>query len=427
MNMPRLTSIIGRNIWLQGAWISSAAFLSYFCMYMYRKPYTAAVFDGEVLWGVDYKILLIISQVLGYAVSKFIGVKVISELKSKGRVKLFLGAILVSWLGLLGFAFLPRSMGPFMLFINGLPLGLIWGIVFSYCEGRKLTEVITVFLASNFILTSGIAKSIGRYLIGLGVTEYQMPMLVGLLILPLLVLSLWMLEKVPPPSEEEVKHKTERLPMDKASRWSFLRSYAVAISCFVVLYLILTIIRDVRDNFAVEIWTTLGYGGNPSIYTSMELPVTVFVLFSLGLLYRIKDNMKALIYNVLISLLGLALLLGSTWMFQAGLLSSVSWMIISGAGLFLPYILLNGIIFDRFIAAFHIVGNVGFIMYIADATGYLGSIFIMLNKNFMNVDLNWLDFYIRLCYIGGLVGLVVVSILLFHFYKSSSLKKATPA
>jgi hypothetical protein len=51
----------------------SAAFITYCSMYAFRKPFTAGLYEGLSLWGVDYKIVLITTQVLGYMLSKFIG------------------------------------------------------------------------------------------------------------------------------------------------------------------------------------------------------------------------------------------------------------------------------------------------------------------------------------------------------------------
>ncbi len=397
-----------------GLWAGIAAFCAYFCMYLFRKPYTAGTYADWTLWGIDYKIVLVIAQVLGYALSKFIGIKIISELNLKRRIPLFLGFIGIAWLALVGFAFSPPSWGPFWLFINGLPLGMIWGILFTYCEGRKLTEMITVFIAANFIITSGVAKTIGRWLLELGYSEQVMPMLVGLLVMPLLFLSLWMLSQIPPPSPEETQSKSVRPAMDNRAKRLFLKQYGLPVTLFVLLYLVLTIIRDIRDNFAVEIWTGLGYGESPEIFSTTELPVTFIVLIGLGFLYRIKNNQKALRANIIICLAGILLLLCTTGLFTWGSLSPVLWMIFSGIGLFLPYILFNGIIFDRFIAAYKINGNVGFIMYIADAFGYLGSIVIMLYKNFGNTNLAWLDFYLSLCLFGGLLALVLVIFILLQ-------------
>src|SRR5437667_11275003 len=58
-----------------------AAFSTYFCMYAFRKPFAAAKFDGEFFLGttVALNTALVISQIIGYAVSKYIGITVRSE------------------------------------------------------------------------------------------------------------------------------------------------------------------------------------------------------------------------------------------------------------------------------------------------------------------------------------------------------------
>ena len=77
-----------------------AALLSYSLVYALRKPFTAATFDGMELFGMDYKIATSIIQIFGYMVSKFIGIKLISELKREGRLKFILVSILVAELSL---------------------------------------------------------------------------------------------------------------------------------------------------------------------------------------------------------------------------------------------------------------------------------------------------------------------------------------
>lgn len=55
--------------------ITPAAFSTYLCTYAFRKPFTAATYDDLALGGVDYKTLLVIAQVAGYALSKFVGIR----------------------------------------------------------------------------------------------------------------------------------------------------------------------------------------------------------------------------------------------------------------------------------------------------------------------------------------------------------------
>ena len=86
---------------------SFAAFITYLSMYAFRKPFTAATFDQLSLWGIDYKILLILSQLFGYTLSKYIGIKIIAELKPEQRTKTLVYLILLAWISLFQIAIIP--------------------------------------------------------------------------------------------------------------------------------------------------------------------------------------------------------------------------------------------------------------------------------------------------------------------------------
>jgi len=98
------------------------AFCTYMCMYAFRKPFTAATFaDGPIILGLDYKSVLVIVQVIGYMLSKFIGIKVVSEMDSKRRALTILTLISIAWVALLGFALTPSPWNAAFLFLN-LPI-----------------------------------------------------------------------------------------------------------------------------------------------------------------------------------------------------------------------------------------------------------------------------------------------------------------
>src|SRR5438128_12307613 len=82
---------------LFAAYAVAAAFSTYFCMYAFRKPFAAAKFEGEFFFGteVQLKTALVISQIIGYALSKFIGIKVCSEASGAKRARLLLW--LIAW------------------------------------------------------------------------------------------------------------------------------------------------------------------------------------------------------------------------------------------------------------------------------------------------------------------------------------------
>ena len=102
------------------------AFATYFCMYAFRKPFAAARFEGLSFFGteVELKTALVISQIVGYALSKFIGIKVCSEASGSRRAWLLVWLILWAETALLAFAIVPASWRIVPIFLNGLPLGI---------------------------------------------------------------------------------------------------------------------------------------------------------------------------------------------------------------------------------------------------------------------------------------------------------------
>ena len=212
-----------------------AAFSTYFCMYGFRKAFAAASFEGAeiAMFGLvlDLKLALVIGQVLGYAASKFIGIKVNSEM-TRGRrgLALFL-CVLASQFSLVAFALVPPEFKVLAIFCSALPLGMVWGLVFSFLEGRSLTDLLGAGLCCSFILASGFAKSVGAWVMQAGVSEEWMPAVAGLFYLPPYCLAVWLLRRLPHPTEVDVARRVDRQPMGKVERRAFLKRYGFGIAC----------------------------------------------------------------------------------------------------------------------------------------------------------------------------------------------------
>jgi MFS family permease len=371
------------------------AFLTYSSMYAFRKPFAAATFEGEVFWGMDIKVWLILAQTLGYMASKFYGIKMISELTKERRAVLILGLITVAWLALLGFAVLPAPLNIVCFVVNGFPLGLIWGLVFHYLEGRRFTEMMGSILAVSFVFSSGFVKTVGKFLLdNLQVDPYWMPFWTGALFMPLLAFAVLMLNQTPDPSGDDIALKTARLPMSKQERRAFFRHFRPGIILLILVYMMLTALRDIRDNFAVEIWEGLHIPVHPELLTQTEIPITLVLLLMMSLLVLVKNNRKALFLYHGIIIGGLVLCVATTVMVQASLLDPFWWVVATGTGIYMAYIPFNCLLFDRLLAAFKYAGTVGYLMYLIDSFGYLGSAGVMVFKQFGNIqDLSWLNFY----------------------------------
>jgi MFS family permease len=397
---------------------SFCAFALYTCVYAFRKTFAVATFSGHTFAGFDYKVWLVTFQVMGYALAKFIGIKVISELKAHSRgfgILLMVAIAGVSWLL---FALVPAPYNIVFLFTNGLPLGMVWGMVFGYLEGRRMTEVLGASLAVSFIFSAGLCRSAGAYIMSVwGTSEYWMPFVACcLFLLPLLIFQ-FLLDKLPPPSDKDEQLRTKRLPMNADERRAFTHSFLPGIVLFTLCYVLLTAFRDFRDNFSAEIWKSLNMGNDPSIYTKTEIPVSLIVLICIGSLMLIKNNKLALMVNHIIIAFGMILIGIANLLFEAQLINPVLWMTLVGIGLYLGYIPFNSIFFDRLIAAFKYVSTVGFIMYVADSFGYLGSVAVLFYKNFFQKSLSWLSFFITGGYIMSIAGTLLILGSMFYFHQ----------
>ena len=388
-----------------------AGFAAYFSMYAFRKPFSVAIFGSVPGWhfALDFKIALVLAQVAGYALSKMIGVRVIAEIHAAARGRAILILIGLSWLALLLFAVLPAPWSVAAMFLNALPLGMIWGLVFGYMEGRRTSEVLGAILCASFIVSSGAGRSVGKLLMDRwDVSPFWMPAVTGALFLPLLWVSVWALSVVPAPNREDEAERVRRAPMGAAERADFLRRYGVGIALLVVSYVLITALRDFRDNFAAEIWTALGIGHAAGVFTASEVPVAVLALTLLGVIIVVRDNARALLVIHGCIVAGLVLLGLATLAHQAGLLSPLVWMILSGAGLYMAYVPFNAMLFDRLIAVSGTVGTAGFLIYIADASGYLGSAALLVWRNFGLARLDWLQVFRISAYGTSILGSLLV-------------------
>ena len=390
--------------------LAVVAFLAYTSVYAYRKPFTVATFNDLTFAGIKYQTLLIISQGLGYMLSKFFGIRFIAELKRYGRWKTSALLIGAAWLSLGVFGLVPAPWGMLCLFVNGFMLGFMWGIVFSYVEGRRATDFIGAVMAVSFIFAGGFTRSVALWVRDdWQVPEKWLAFVTGLIFVVPLIGLFYLLEKTPAPDDSDVQERTKRQPMTRKERRQFIIQFGSGVVAVTLAYLFLTIMRDVRDNFMVNIFNELGYGSKPAIFTQTETSISLVILLVMSLLVFIRSNIRALKLAHVVVIAGFLLAGISSALFITGMLNGLLWMQLAGLGLYMGYIPFNCIFFERLIASFKIAGNVGFLIYVVDAWGYLGSSAVMLSKEVFHLQLTWTQFYpvcVVLFSVTGLLGTV---------------------
>jgi hypothetical protein len=386
------------------AWSVIAAFGAYFCMYGFRKPFTAAAFKDGTLFGLDQKSVLVTAQVLGYMISKFLGIRFVSETRPEQRVQRILLLIMGSEIALLVFGIAPPPLHVLGMFLNGLCLGMVFGFVVGFLEGKANTEALTAGLCSSFILAGGVTKSIGTTLIDKGVSEHWMPAVAGLIYIPPLLGFLAMLRLVPPPSPRDIELRSHRHTMDRHERAALVRRNFGGLLFIELAFLLVTVARSLRDDFAPEIWRGLGVSVVPTTFSQSEFLVAFGVLLLSGLTVFIVDNRKAFLVSVGVSIAGGLLMIFALVGLRMAWINAFWFMVIVGTGLYLPYMAVHTTIFERLLAMTREKGNLGFLMTLADFVGYLGYVVLLLGKGFLPDKGGFLPFFTTACWIIAVVS-----------------------
>ena len=414
---------------LLNAWAVTAAFGTYFCMYMYRKPFTAASYSSDGWENWDQKAVLVASQVVGYMLSKIIGIRIVSEVSRAGRAALLMGLILASHLALLLFAIVPSPWHVLCIFLNGLPLGIVFGLVLGFLEGRRMTEALTAGLCASFILAGGVSKTVGQRVLqytqtqwnwSLGESERWMPFLAGMIFLVPIAIFIWMLQQIPPPDALDEAARSKREPMRREDRLRVIKTYSAGLGSIALIYLLVTIMRSLRDDFAPEILRGLGATVKPDAYASIDFWVALIVMLVNGTSVLIKDNRKALMVALGVCGAGFLLTLIAIGGRSVVQVEPQLMMILIGAGLYLPYVAVHTTIFERLIAWTRDRANLGFLMYLADALGYCGYVILMLVKNFLPkgqgdqaIAMTQLFFWV--CVVGSVLSLGLIGFARYSF------------
>lgn len=429
-----------------------AAFSTYFAMYAFRKPFAAAKFEGLQFMGtgIGLKTALVIGQILGYALSKWVGIKLCSEITPARRARMLVGLVLAAEFSLLLFAVLPNPLKVGALFLNGLPLGMVWGLVVWYLEGRRTAEILMAGLSCSFIVASGVTKDFGRALMSGGVaetwaalpllgpaiahaigrvSEFWMPFVTGLHFLPVFLAGVWLLTQLPQPTALDVATRAPRTPMTGAQRTAFVRRFALGLFLLCTAYFFLTAYRDFRDNYQVEIFDELGYGAAryKAIISKAETLVTAGVIVAMAFLNLVHRNRRALLAAFGLMIGGFLALGVATLLFRSGAIDGFWWMTLTGLGAYLAYVPFNSMLFERLMAATRASGTAVFAIYVADSVGYTGSVGIQLFKDLARGTSSRLAFFEGFTWLLCFLGAACLALAAVYFLRRSSDAPEIPA
>jgi len=258
----------------------------------------------------------------------------------------------------------------------------------------------------------------------LGTSEFWMPFIVGGFFFPFFLFFVWMLSVIPAPNNKDKLLRAERIPMDKEARKIVMAVYGFGVAGIVIIYAFLTVMRDFRDNFSIEIWDEIQPGYSETVFATTEIISSIIVVLAIGLIAFIRSNNKGFAFTLALMMFGILLSGTSTLLFQLHYINAYNWMLLIGVGLFLAYTPVQTVLFERIIALFKIRANAGFFVYLCDSVGYLGSVGLLLLKEFAMPAVKWSSILMYFCYaITPLCLLLLVLVFFFFSEKKRRLKK----
>lgn len=416
------------------AWVlvilaGSAAFITYFSMYAFRKPFSGATYDGVVIWGMNAKVVFVLCQLIGYLISKYLGIWVCSSIAKEARRAVLVTLIAVAESALVLFALLPDSLKPAAMFLNGLPLGMVWGVVMLYLEGRRLTDVLISILCVSFIFASAVTKDVGRWFMSIDVPVFWMPAVTGLAFIPFFALGVYLLGIIPDPDERDRTVRSQRAPMTLAERMHFFTVFFPVIFLQLTFYFFTTGYRNFREDFGAEIFQSLGVLGVQGIFTRIDIWAGLCTLITVSMINAFNPKKWGVLPNIFLMGIGCGILFISTVLFDKGLLSPIPWLIGTGLGGYMMYIPSDTVFFERVIARYSTGGTATFMAYLMDSAGYTGTVAIYLYGEFIHTSGDMFGFFHKVCYlfpIGGAL-ILIIQTALFTLYPFQSEQAQTPA
>ena len=205
------------------------SFGAYFAMYAFRKPFTVASY-ADAAPVVD-QIQDRIGDRAGVRLCAFQGGRDQSDLRNAGASpgRRDSGSDPGSAeLALAAFAVVPPPWKVACLFANGLALGddLGSGVRISGKAGA-CPRFLVAMLCASFIVSSGAVKSVGESVMLHGLGERILDAGGdGTLFVPLLLVCVFGLATMPPPTAEDERLRVARAPMDGAARRAMFAAFA---------------------------------------------------------------------------------------------------------------------------------------------------------------------------------------------------------
>jgi hypothetical protein len=256
-----------------------------------------SVFSAPISYwnGTNTKEYLGIATSSAMCIGMFMGIYFISKTDEKYRkIMLLSSMIILCWLP--GLTFITEIDWIIILgkFIGTLPEGIFSGIIVTYLEGRKKTDIYTGAYYLGSMLGRPASNTIGTYLSNVVGTKWVPVSISALSFVPLLIVTL-LITAIPKPSSDDKMTKCER-KINMANAKYFWWYFSFGIMGIIVTSGTIFGWRTYRDYFTIEIYSQeLGYNPQPWVYFMTDMPGVIVPLIMFIYLNKIRSNTTAFV------------------------------------------------------------------------------------------------------------------------------------
>lgn len=201
--------------------------LSYLGTYVAKYPLFLVEYNEDnTIFNISLKDWLSYAFTVGFFIGKWPAYKFVPSLARSQRLHVLI--VLFTLASFFFTAFLPLQ-GPYSAsikiistLIGSISCSAIFGIEFTYLEGRSNGDVYIAALNCVAFFGSSICRAVGTALIRWGVADSWMPILLVVLYAPITLISLFCLDAIPDPNQADVVSMGERTIMTSMEKSDFI-------------------------------------------------------------------------------------------------------------------------------------------------------------------------------------------------------------
>ena len=93
----------------------------------------------------------------------------------------------------------------------------------------------------------------------------------------------------------------------------------------------------------------------------------------------------------------------------------MNFMILIGLGMYIPYVAFHTTVFERMLAVFRETGTIGYLMYLADAFGYLGYLGILVFRNTASGEIRYLGLLTWVSVMISVISTLFAGMLMIYY------------